>query len=90
VASSFDMEPEATRAGLLDAGMTRTAAAATPPPEPPMADQYTVGFLAVAAALVGSKVTTVAGDAQKGVLAATQTTTAMEAVEADNAALLRT
>jgi hypothetical protein len=84
------MEPEATRAGLLDAGMTRTAAAATPPPEPPTVDHYTVGFLNTSGVLLGSTTTTVAGHAQKGLGAATVTVSAMEEAEAYNAASLKT
>jgi hypothetical protein len=90
VAASFEMEPEATRAGLVDAGMTRTtAAAATPPPEPPTADHYTVGFLSTSSALLGSTTAAVAGDAQKGLGAATVTVSAMEDAEAYNAGSLK-
>lgn len=88
-AASFEMEPEATQAGLHDAGMTRTAAAATPPPEPPTADQYTVGFLSTSSALLGSTTATVSGYAQKGLGAATVTVTAMENTEACNAGSLK-
>ena len=90
MALSFEMEPEATRAGLLDAGMTRTTAAATPPPEPPTADHYTVGFLSTSSALLGSTVATVSGYAQKGLGAATVTVSAMEEAEAYNAVSLKT
>jgi hypothetical protein len=90
VASSFEMEPEATRAGLLDAGMTRMSAATTPPPEPPGVDHYTAGFLGTSSALFGSTMATVAGHAQKGMSAATVTVSGVEDAESYNAASLRT
>ena len=90
MASSFEMEPEATRAGLRDAGLARTSAAATPPPAPPTADHYTVGFLSTSSALLGSTTATVAGDAQKGLGAARVTVSAMEEAEAYNAGSLKT
>lgn len=89
MASSFEMEPDATRAGLFDVGMTRTTAAATPPPEPPTADHYTVGFLSTSSALLGSTTATVAGHAQKGISAAAVTVSAMEDAEAYNAGSLK-
>jgi hypothetical protein len=90
VAASFEMEPEATRAGLLDAGLARTSAAATPPLAPPTADHYTAGFLSTSGALLGSTAATMAGHAQKGLGATTVTVSAMEEAEAYNAGSLKT
>ena len=87
--SSFEMDPQATQAGLTHADSGRATTSASGVPLPPPADQYTAAFFTAATALLETKVAGVAGRTAVGQAATATTVAAVETTEAANADELR-
>ena len=90
MATTFEMDPAATRSGLNTAGVTRAAAAASPIPTPPPVDRYTAGFMTVAARLLAASTANVSSRAEHGLSAAGTSLSAVETAETSNENLLGT
>jgi hypothetical protein len=90
MAEQFEMDPDATRSGLMDAGIAREQAAGSAIPTPPPAGRYTAGLLCVSGSLLAESTARVGSAAAQGLGATASSTAAAETVEASNTRQLET
>jgi len=90
MAAKFEMDPDATRAGLASAGLTRAQAVSRGLPTPPQIDNYTAVYMATLINVLSGWAIELEALTGHGLAASAGSTSAVAAAEASSAASLTT
>lgn len=90
MAAKFEMDPDATRAALTNAGLMRAQAVSRGLPTPPAVDNYTALYMATLVTSLGGWAVALEALTGHGLAATAGTTAAVAAAEAASAASLTT